>query len=478
MKKTYIRSFQVFLVAGLLAATSCKKNIDLVPTDSITSVNAFATSSDIEAGLVGVYTELAVGTGAGNGGAGYDNEIYASAIMSDEVRNGLDNNSRNYGAEQRWQFDASNPGANDVVTVWIVYYNAIDRLNRVLDAMSSIPAPQATKDRQTGELLALRGFLHFELLRNYAQTYDAASAGVPIMLKSAVFGQPARNSFAEVIAQVKKDLTQAKTLIPTTNTDPTRFTRTAVSAVQARVALYEKNYADAITYSTEVINALPLATKAQFPGVWTDANTSEVAFEIKRSSTTLFTGLLFRDSNNDVFFSPSFKTIDLFDKTNDVRYNSFIKQDLTIAATKEQWLVVKYAGNGSVKTNNTKVFRTGEMYLIRAEAYEQNNDLVNGAADLNNLRAARITGYVPQVFATKADLDAAIMTERMKELFAEGHRFFDLRRKGAAVNRDARDIANNSTLPQNLNPTDRNYALPVPQAEVFANPNLVNNKGY
>jgi hypothetical protein len=48
------------------------------------------------------------------------------------------------------------------------------------------------------------------------------------------------------------------------------------------VALYESNWADAITYSTEVINAAPLATRAQFPGIWTDANDNEVIWKAKR----------------------------------------------------------------------------------------------------------------------------------------------------------------------------------------------------
>ncbi len=49
-------------------------------------------------------------------------------------------------------------------------------------------------------------------------------------------------------------------------------------------------------------------------------------------------------------------------------------------------------------------------------------------ADLIDLRAARIYGYVPEVLVGQPLLDA-IELERRKELVAEGHRFFDLKEK-------------------------------------------------
>ncbi|RYE21947.1 MAG: RagB/SusD family nutrient uptake outer membrane protein [Sphingobacteriaceae bacterium] len=466
MKKIYMKKL---LLAILISATlfSCKSNIDLVPSDNITSANAFLTAANIESGITGAYAGLS-----------YDNSIYISSILTDEVRSALDNNTRNYGGEQRWQFDGTSGNA---IAMFSNLYNVIDRVNRVLAAIDNVPADQSTKNRQKGELLALRAFCQFELARNYSASYDATALSVPVLTESNVLGLPKRNTFGEVLTQVKADLASAKNLIPASYTisDKTRMTKLAVSAIQARVALYEKNWNDAITYSTEVITSSPLATRAQFPGIWTEASTAEVIFSVKRNSNTSYVGLLYRDANGDVFFSPSYKVIDLFDKTNDIRYNSYIKQDLTLPATKEQWLVNKYSGDGTNKFNNTKVFRTAEMYLIRAEAYEQINNLVSSAADMNTLRAARISNNVNITFASQAVAESTILNERMKELFCEGHRYFDLRRKGLPIVRDDRDLVVNSTLPKTLNPTDRNYILPIPQAEVFANPNISpNNPGY
>ena len=98
---------------------------------------------------------------------------------------------------------------------------------------------------------------------------------------------------------------------------------------------------------------------------------------------------------------------------------------------------------------NFKAFRTGEMYLVRAEASARNGDEATALDDLNTLRAARINGYVPEVLSGAALTDA-IAQERRKELICEGHRFFDLKRTTRTVNRDDCNVfARSIRLPVN-----------------------------
>ncbi len=119
---------------------------------------------------------------------------------------------------------------------------------------------------------------------------------------------------------------------------------------------------------------------------------------------------------------------------------------------------------------NWKVLRTGEMYLIRAEARALQGGAkeVSGLADLNELRAARITGYTSAVLTGQALLDE-IALERRKELLGEGHRWFDLKRTTRMINRtDAVQTSTKTTLA----PTAREWVWPIPQAEIDANPNI------
>lgn len=160
MKKTYIKKyFKALLIAGLVSVIGigCKSNIDLAPTDNITSANAYLTAANIESGIIGAYAGLS-----------YDNSIFINSIMTDEVRSALDNNTRNYGGEQRWQFDATSGNATAMFTN---LYTVIDRVNRILAAIDNVPGDAATISRQKGELLALRAFCHFELARCYSASY-------------------------------------------------------------------------------------------------------------------------------------------------------------------------------------------------------------------------------------------------------------------------------------------------------------------
>lgn len=470
--KKYFSILKITCISLIILGSACKKVVDLKPTDLIETSTAFQSVDDLEKGTIGAYSVYT-----------YEFDIYIAGIMSDEVRWALDNNNRNFGVAHKWSFDGTN---GDAIAAWANAYTGIDRINRVLEASDNITpvnaSQEATKARIKGELLALRGFYHFQLLRSYASKYEAAGLGIPYLTKSDLFGKPARKSFGEVMTLIKKDLTDAKALIPANYAvaDFSRITRVAISAIQARVALYNKDWDDAITYSSEVITARPLATRAVFPTIWTDASTTEVVFRLNRAATTV--NVLWIDTNNDVFFSPSNKLISTFDVTNDIRYATYIKFDNTVAANREQWKVNKYPGQSStIRYNNTKVFRTAEMYLIRSEAYASKAapDLIAAAGDLNTLRAARITGYIPVALLSTADALTQIDLERFKELAFEGHRYFDLRRRNVAIVRNDNDITTGNAIPKTLNITDRNYTLPIPQVEVFANPNILpNNPGY
>lgn len=461
INKTY-KKF-VVLLAIIAMGTSCTK-LDLKPSDVILPEVAFRNISDINLGVIGVYAPIDNST------------LTLSSIVSDEATYPTENTVGNTDAF-RWLYNGSN---GSVTGFYYTNYQAIDRANRVLEAIDKLnftASELALANQYRGELLALRAYLHFELLRAYASSYDAGALGITYMEKSAIT-YPARDKFEVVIAKAKADLAAAKALIPTTFTDKTRVTRIAVAAIQARLALYEKNWADAITYSTEVINAVPLASKTQFPGIWTDLNDSEVIWKLKRVSGDSRTGdFFFRQSGSIVLYAPAFKLIATYDQANDIRYAAYIKFDNTRTGTKSKYLVNKYIGGTSSLPGlaDVKQFRTGEMYLIRAEARAETTG--DAAGDINTLRAARINGYVNVTFADKAALISAVYDERYKELAFEGHRFFDLKRRNLSVQRLATDAAGTGSA-LTLAPSQAQYALPIPATEISVNKNVVQNPNY
>lgn len=467
---------------SVLAATmvGCSKDIDLEPIDSFPIEKTFQTVADLESAVIGTY-----GTWLGR------RPVYLSAVISDEARQGVGAEYRAVGAILfRWEHTSDAQDFRDTENgcAWTNMYAVIDRSNRALNFFDTVKAQNATetaqKARIKGELLALRAFAHFELMRWYAVKYIPDSPGVVLMnayAKDPANWKPARNKTSEVFALIDADLAEARNLIPTDFTDIGRITRNAVIGMQARVALYTNRWDNAITFANEVIAKQPLTPRASYAALWTTRSlpanqSSEVIWKLNIASANSGSaiGSLFQDANTAVQFSPAQKLLDTYDQANDIRFPTFFK-------TTPRNLIAKY---GALTGSNTesflydiKMMRTAEMYLIKAEAYAEKDDYINGAAPLNDLRKERITGYVNQSFADKATLINAVMNERYKELCFEGHRYFDLKRKNLPIERALSDVQNNAAI-QKLDPTNTKYLLPIPQQEVFANPTVSQNKGY
>jgi starch-binding outer membrane protein, SusD/RagB family len=486
-----MKPYKILIAAALVLTTAgCKKVIDIQETDLIAGQVSLKTVQNNESALMSGYAGLAP-----------EMSYLLNSVLSDEVKNAEFYNSATV---HEWQYSPSDVPIRDNYTAMVYYYRVIDRVNRVLEALptaqATVAGDEALRSKVRGEALFIRAFSHFDMFRYYAGNYTPDGLALPYM-QTPSLGNQVRIKMSEYFQKLNADLAEAKNLVPNNLTDKARANRTAVSGLQARVALYMKDWANAITYSTEYITALPLASAATFPGIFTDANTNEVALTLKRSSSNnpylqgnvysnsgvqTRIGTMYRAASasatniGTVIWTPSNKLYNSY-TPSDVRFTTFIKDEpLLAAASRPSRLVNKYAGTtyGSAGENvaDAKVFRTGEMYLIRAEAKAETNDLIGAAGDVNTLRAARITGYVPVVFATAADAITAIMDERFKELAFEGHRFWDLKRRGLPVVRLASDAPNASatTLPAN----HFRFVLPIPEPEILANPSLQQNPGY
>lgn len=473
---------KLLLLAALAASSaSCKKVIEIQETDLIAGATALKTVSNNESAIIAAY-----------GGFAIEMDILLNATLSDEVKTAGE--FYNAGTTHEWQYSPVDVGIRDNFTAIVPQYRTIDRVNRVLQALpnadSTLAGDIQKKLRLRGEALFLRAFAHFQLFRYYSGNYDPNGLAMAY-LETPDIAPQARITMGPYFVKMLADLTESKGLLPNNLTDKNRATFLAATALHARIALYMRDWPTAEAQSTIYINALPLASAATFPGIWTDANTNEVAFQMVRTTANRI-GSLFRGTSaslaqiGTVVWSPSDKLFNSYDQVNDVRFNSYIKVEPLLAnANRPSRIVQKYAGTGyatpNENVNNAKVFRTGEMYLIRAEARAEQNKItgLNSAeSDLNTLRAARITGYVNEVFASKDAAIDAVILERFKELAFEGHRFWDLKRRGLAVNRLPSDAPNPTAV--TLAAGSFLFTLPIPQTEILANPLIKDqqNPGY
>lgn len=450
--------------------SSCDDALFIDPQDEIVDDNAIENVDDVEDGVIGVYASMS-----------YVPIIAWNSIFTDELFKPDSNNGQGVQVHA-WSINPSTTEADDVFGN---LYLTISRVNRVIEGLNSVtantPADQERLDRAEGELLAIRAMCHFDLLRFYAPSYtDDSALAVPYIDYVVVLQQPARNTVGEVMTAVNADLVTAKALIPSGDNSNIKITRDAITALQARIALYRNDNAGAIAFATELINAYPALAndQAAFDAIWNDATpattgTNEVIFKLKRVAgdphANNRVGSIFTDTNNVIYFGPSDKLKSSY-ASNDLRFNKYISGDGTE--------VEKYPGaSGSPNLNDIKVFRISEMYLIRAEAYAKTSQLPLAENDYDTVRIARQSDFTGISFTSATDAVAKILEERFREFAFEGHRFFDLKRTASALSRLATDCAPVPTA-CNLPATDYRFTLPIPQSEIFVNNNIIQNTGY
>jgi hypothetical protein len=464
MKNKYL----TILLGGLIAlSVGCKKDLDLQPTDFIYDDNvAFQTISDLQLGANEAYARYGA----------YLNDMYVNALLSDEAKLGA-NNSGQGEITYRYQFSSDATSGGDVTGAWFSYYRLIDQANRVLEKVNVVTAAPEQEPKRNiirGQMLAMRAIGHFGLLQAYCKNYNPTDPkGVPIMLETNRLSRPARKSMGEAMAQIEADLDTAKVLLSDPNVvfSDTAMNRENVTAFHARIALYKRDYEKAIQYATDVINSgvTNLAPSSSFERIWADQSNEELLFRVRYANSPTVGGL-WTTSTLGKLISPSDKLTALYSET-DIRRTAYIDDGLVA-----KYLFSPAPGRGLLRVD-LKAIRISEMYLIRAEAHalKATPDLDAGTQDLNTLRTERIDGYTPESFPTASALMDAIIEERYKEFAFEGFRFYDLKRYNLPVQRSATDASNEwATMPIG----SYRFVLPIPNSELLANPNMVQNDGY
>ncbi|MCH8495286.1 MAG: RagB/SusD family nutrient uptake outer membrane protein [Balneolales bacterium] len=469
-----------YVAIALIAVvyTACESALDTTPSDLIDASQAFRSVADLEAGAQGVY-----GTYAGVNGA---EVIYAiNALMSEELRRAESNTG------QGMQLFNHNliTSDNTALAAWTSAYYTIDRANRVLAAIDAVEtntaAEEARKNRVRGELLGMRAWVHFDLYRTYSN-YAADALAVPYMVQSQI-SSPERPSAADFFQLLNADIDQAVGLLQPAgfnvgSDDNNRINFRALQGLRARIALYREDWPAAIENATEVINNVPLTSLADYADIWSDDEETEVLFKLIRVAATAGQIEIFeRATNPDVFFWASNQLANLYDVGNDVRFDSFLNDE----PEANTFRVTKYNQRLSEAKNlaDIKVMRVSEMYLIRAEAYVRSAtpNLGNAAADITALRAQRYNNPPATTFSSANDAMQDIRLERRLELAFEGHRYYDLKRYGLPIVRQPLDV-DGATASDGIDPSDASkshmFVFPIPQTELFANPNIQPNPGY
>ncbi len=494
-------------ICCLALFTACEDAIDIDQVGRITTDVAFQNVQDLQDGLIGVYTK-------------YDlvQDIAHSATFTDELSVGFISGGQRVG-DYQFILDATSLSA---FTFWQRGYEEINEGTRLILAAESVPLEDGEQDQYNnilGQVHALRAYSHFKLLSYYSTdlTDDNALGVIAVDFVPSIDDTFPRNTNGEVFALIEADLQRAENLLQD-QSNATFISRDFVTALRARMATYRGQYGMATTYAQQLLDSYTIATRTQYTSMFLDEDNTEIIFKLERTRGDVFdsagngvsnmaspsrAGAKFAFTNETINGGPYFEIgrslFNLFDE-DDIRFDvnvgpeSIISPDYQNAADFENediLLVFKYPGSETQPLmNDLKVFRASEMLLILAEAAADAAN-INGAANttaayIKQLRDARFGTDQPlPSYANETEAFAAILYERRIELAFEGHRFHDLKRLGARANQGVlRDPLDCNVIGVNgacsLPATDHRFTLPIPQAELIANPNLreQQNPGY
>ncbi len=480
--------FLLFLASfGLMV--SCNDAIDIVQEGEINDATSFRTVSDLKGFLVAdIYPRISI-----------SNEIAFTAVFTDEV--GIGPSSGGQGVDlHRYNFFATDGYASGM---WLSNLALINRVNRLIVASELIEINSADEELQKKSIIAearaIRAFAYLQL-----QSYFTTDMADPNALGAIVFDfVPAttltlpRSTNADVYAFMEDDLDYAAANLSTDiNINPTfndykYVTPAMIEAIRARMYVYRKDYDAAETAANDAItlSGLGLSNAATYNLMWNDLQRGETIFAASRPSAGAWgdvaSNFYFNttDINGGSFHDMGMNLFNLYNSfPSDVRRTAFV--DATSDIANNDVMINKYPGKASQPLrNDLKIFRISEMKLILAECQvgKSTPNLAAAAALVQEIRTIRGTGQVLPTYATAQEAWRDILVERRKELSFEGHRYVDLRRLGSIANVSIdRNVAddNLSSTPLTLPITDHRFTFPIPQDEIRANTNIVQNPNY
>ncbi|MCX2481040.1 RagB/SusD family nutrient uptake outer membrane protein [Pedobacter sp. MC2016-15] len=476
----------LILAAGMLHSGCQKSILDQSPISTIATSNAYKTAGDFNLAVSGAYSSL-------QSGGITTNSYVLREITSDNALPVASGSVTDQDEFDRFYIRTTNPL---ILGAWNDSYNAINRVNTILDRIDGVTIEQALKSRYIAEAKFIRGLVYFNLVRTFGD--------VPLVLTEIkdpndgyAYG---RNAVAEVYTQIEKDLNEADAGLPTVYTGANigRATKGAAKALLGRVLLTQKKFPLAATKLKEVIDLGIYSLVDNYADYFrvNNKNNRESVFEIQFKSGGAAEGNPWpnafgpQNSGNAVI---AFGGDGNNQPTNDMvmAYEpNDVRKDVTLATsyvnangnTIQGNYVKKYFDVPVAKNdngNNIPLIRYADVLLMYAECLNEQGYQSTGDA-FRYLNQIRLRAKLPARTATEIPTQAAFRLsmeqERRVEFAFEGLRWYDLVRTDRAIPvlNAKKDIIGLVTL---LGPN--NLIFPIPQSQIDINSSKIQqNPGY
>ena len=473
----------------VLSFTSCKKWLDVKPVSQVSEEDLFKTESGFEEALNGIYTRCT------------QRDLYGFELSFGFPEVLAQNYTFPTDDFQRYQQTAGYNYKDPLFvvrkdTAWIGLYHAIVNCNLLLENL------EKHQDVLTGdqyalikaEALALRAYLHFDVLRLFAPSFKSNAGAKAIPYVTSFSNKvTALSTVTEVLTNIIQDLKQAKELIrpvdpiltagyvvgyPTDDNPPEEASRSlflqnrrhrmnyyAICGTLARACLYMDKKDEALSNAMEVINSNKFPWTASADFIEPDPEKKDRIFykelvfgwyipKMKDTLSSRFAGAkgLYIEENAGKALYETGGT-----GGDDIRFKQWFNL-VSGSFTFNHLELQKYLRDNDKNRHYlmAPAIRLSEMYYIASECSYDLSPAV-ALAYLNTVRFYRGMG-VPLAVTSKEELLTELVKETRKETYAEGQIFYMYKRLNRGITGQLGGI---------VSPSDKVFVLPLPDNEIL-----------
>ncbi len=472
------------LLLGAASLTSCDSFLDVRPKSEKVEDDLFQNADGFESAIYGVYGSLQSGS------------LYGMDLLwglTDIMAQDFYQNSESNGSTDLalYKYDDNDYLRSRFASVWTTAYSSIGYANNVLknlDGRSKDELP--LYNLYKGEMLAVRAYLHFDLLRLFCST-STEQTGIPYVTSYSM----QINEFkkvGEVYDLIIKDLQEAEQLLSEEKDDivyphnnsryfkfqnyrETHCNYYAVLGILAKVYWMKGDMTNAAKYAQQVIDSqkFPLVETAEVKDLYAGK------LSTKETIWGLYSNTYNQTAQSYLYNYQSYHSYDPY--TDDsgtsylMPYDKVYTQDVSTVAQdfRLQWFkkgtgyvrclkTVDYYtldGNGVTGTDWTtridgvNMLHVSELYLIAAEALLETN--YTKAVEYFNAETS--SRGLPVLLSDVTLTKDMIFNEYHKKMYGEGQVWYNMKRlnKNITSNRELREIPASESI----------YTIPIPQDE-------------
>lgn len=472
--------------------TACNKWLDVKPTDQVIDEVLFKEGTGFRNALNGIYQYISEGNLYGRNLSWGLNSALAQDYIGTDISSEYQYAATTFEQDQQAVLDLG-------TTIWSNAYRAIANSNKLIAEIekkdtSIFRYGKVERDLILGEAIALRGLLHFELLRLFAPSpsLDRSVKYIPYVSTYPSYYK-APESTDKVLQLIEQDLAKAKDLVVAcdtvlfranfsgrlnarlsgNNNEEVRFfsfrmmrlNHAAISGMLARVYLYAGNTLKAEEEAAYLYKEFgPHSTKK-----WWEFTSATNAAGVNKY-IKLADDVLLASYNTDLVAHIQTykgtatryrlnKALSTWFPTGERDYRTNLHMQDAVVSTdfvSEKWVPSNSTGSFRPQQNTmVPILRFSEVYYIYSESLFKNGKPTEALTVLNQVRLARgklntFTSTDQTAFYTE------LLNEYRREFLAEGQTVFAFKRLGRPLQIGTQQI-----------PMDNRFTLRVPEGEMI-----------